>query len=55
VNDLVTNTTYLQTPFDFYAKITKLKYKGVEDTILEVLEATFRVYETAKYMASSRF
>ena len=35
---LVTNLAYLQTPFDFYAKITELKYFDLEDTIVEVLK-----------------
>lgn len=34
---LVTDLTYLTTPFSFFAKIQKLKYENVEDTILEVL------------------
>lgn len=39
---LVTPLAYLQTPFDFYAKIEKLTYGDVEQTITEVLEATER-------------
>jgi hypothetical protein len=38
-NRLITPLGYLQTPFDFYAKITKLTYGDVEQTIAEVLEA----------------
>jgi len=37
-NRLITPLGYLQTPFDFYAKITKLTYGDVEQTIAEVLE-----------------
>lgn len=39
---LITALGYLQTQFDFYAKITQLKYGDVEETIAEVLEATKR-------------
>jgi hypothetical protein len=42
---LVTPLAYLQTPFDFYAKITKLTYGEVEQTITEVLEANKRYKE----------
>lgn len=42
---LITPLAYLQTPFDFYAKITKLKYEDVNQTILEVLEAGERYKE----------
>jgi hypothetical protein len=42
---LVTPLAYLQTPFDFYAKITKLTYAEVEQTIAEVLEANKRYKE----------
>lgn len=38
-NRLITPLAYLKTPFDFYAKITQLKYDDVEQTILNVLEA----------------
>jgi len=38
-NSLISNLAYLKTPFDFYAKITELKYFDVEETIVEVLEA----------------
>ena len=41
-NDLVSPLAYLQVPFDFYAKITKLKYDDVEQTIINALEATER-------------
>ena len=33
---------YLQTPFSFYAKILKLNYLDVNDTILSVLDAVKR-------------
>ena len=39
---LITALGYLQTQFDFYAKITKLTYADVDETISEVLEATKR-------------
>lgn len=41
-NSLVTPLAYLQTPFDFYAKVTKLKYDDVEQTIINAIEATKR-------------
>lgn len=39
---LIAPLGYLRTPFDFYATITKLAYKDVEQTIVEVLEANER-------------
>ena len=39
-NKLVTALGYLQTPFEFYAKIETLKYEDLQLTILEVLEAS---------------
>ena len=39
---LITALGYLQTQFDFYAKITKLTYADVDETISEVLDATKR-------------
>jgi hypothetical protein len=42
---LITPLAYLQCPFDFYAKITKLTYGDVEQTILEILDATKRYRE----------
>jgi len=42
---LITALAYLQTPFDFYAKITKLTYGDVDETIGEVLEAVKRYNE----------
>ena len=47
-NRLITPLAYLQCPFDFYAKITKLSYSDVEQTIVEVLEATNRRREYKK-------
>jgi len=45
---LITALGYLQTPFDFYAKITQLKYNDVDETIAEVLEAgkRYKQYKT---------
>ena len=39
---LITPLAYLRCPFDFYAKIEKLTYGDVEQTITEVLEANKR-------------
>ena len=39
---LISNLAYLQTPFSFYAKIDKLKYDDIEQTILNVLDARKR-------------
>ena len=39
---LISDLAYLQTPFSFYAKIEKLKYDDVEQTILNVLDARKR-------------
>lgn len=49
-NNLVTNMAYLQTPFEFFAKITKLNYFDLEDSISEVVEATkrYRTFKIAK-------
>ena len=44
-NRLIAPLAYLQCPFDFYAKITQLKYNEVEQTILDVLEAGKRYKE----------
>lgn len=35
---LITNLAYLKTPFDFYFKITELKYLSLEDSLLLVME-----------------
>jgi hypothetical protein len=37
-NTLVTNLAYLKTPFDFFFKITELKYLSLEDSLLMVME-----------------
>lgn len=37
-NTLVTNLAYLQTPFEFYAKITTLHYEDTAQAIEEVLK-----------------
>lgn len=44
-NRLITPLAYLQTPFDFYAKIEQLKYNDVDETIIEVLDAVKRYKE----------
>jgi len=41
-NKLVTNMAYLTTPFEFYAKITTLKYDDIEQSITDVLESVKR-------------
>lgn len=41
-NQLISNLAYLKTPFQFYLKITELKYDEIEQTIDEVLSATER-------------
>lgn len=41
-NQLIANLAYLKTPFQFYLKITELKYDEIEQTIDEVLSATER-------------
>ena len=45
--NLITNLAYLKTPFQFYLKITKLKYDEINRTIDEILESIKR-YETYK-------
>lgn len=40
--NLITNLAYLKTPFDFYAKITTLKYNIIDDVIIEACEAADR-------------
>jgi hypothetical protein len=42
---LITALGYLHTPFEFYAKIEKLTYADVTQTIIEVLEAGKRYKE----------
>ena len=45
---LITALGYLQSPFEFYAKIEKLTYGDVDQTIIEVLEAGKRYVEYKK-------
>ena len=47
--NLITNLAYLQTPFDFYAKITTLKYGVIDEIIKEVVNSTkrYRAYKVA--------
>jgi len=45
VTRLISPLAYLQCPFDFYAKITKLTYADVDKTITDVLEAGKRYKE----------
>ena len=42
---LITALGYLQSPFEFYAKIEKLTYADVDQTIIEVVEAGKRYKE----------
>lgn len=44
-NTLISDIGYLFTPFSFFAKISKLHYLDVEETILEVLQATKKYKE----------
>lgn len=41
--DLVTNLAYLQVPFDFYAKITELKYCDINTAISDAIDAGNRL------------
>jgi len=50
-NRLISQLAYLQTPFDFYAKITKLNYSDIEQTITDVMESTKRY---RKYRQSNK-
>lgn len=43
--DLITNLGYIQTPFEFFAKITPLKYDDIEETINNVMDAVKRYKE----------
>lgn len=47
-NRLITNLAYLQTPFEFYAKITTLTYADVDQTITNTLDALERYKEYKK-------
>lgn len=44
-NDLICNGTWIMTPFQVFAKITKLKYGNLEEAIIEVINATKRYRE----------
>lgn len=41
-NHLITNMAYLHTPFDFFLKITKLKYNDIKDILNEANKACER-------------
>lgn len=41
-NTLVTNSAYLKTPFEFYAKIETLKYNPIDEVIEDVVSASKR-------------
>lgn len=41
-HDLITNLAYLKTPFEFYAKITTLRYGVIDDVINDVVSAVKR-------------
>lgn len=40
--NLITNLAYLKTPFEFYAKITTLRYDSIGDTIDIVIDSVKR-------------
>lgn len=44
---LITNLAYLKTPFEFYAKITTLKYGDINDVINDVVKST-KTYKAYK-------
>jgi hypothetical protein len=46
--DLISNLGYLQTPFDFYAKITTLKNEAIESTLDDVENSIKRYKEFKK-------
>lgn len=48
-NTLVTNLAYLKTPFEFYAKITTLKYDSIDESIDDVVNSVkrYRSYRLA--------
>jgi hypothetical protein len=52
--DFVTNLHHINTPFEFYAKITTLNYLDVDKTISNITKAEkdYRAYETER-MANS--
>ena len=41
-NHLITDLAYLRTPFSFFAKVTKLEFGDISDTIDEVMAAKAR-------------
>ena len=41
-HDLISNSAYLKTPFQFFAKITTLKYDSIDETIDEVVNSAKR-------------
>jgi hypothetical protein len=43
---LISNLAYLMTPFQFFARIVKLNYANVQDTITKAVEAEKRVIDT---------
>ena len=42
INNLVSNLAYLKTPFQFYLKITDLKYVEINEAINDILESIER-------------
>ena len=48
--DLITNMAYLKTPFSFFARVKKLQYLDVQDTIDEALASCkrYRAYKLAE-------
>ena len=46
--NLITNLAYLKTPFDFYARITTLKYGDIDNIIDDVVNSSKR-YDSKKY------
>lgn len=47
-NHLISNLAYLKTPFDFYAKITPLKFDFITDVVNEAIGAAERYNEYKK-------
>lgn len=48
-NTLITNSAYLNTPFDFFAKIETLKYNPINEVIEEVVSSSKRYRNHKKY------
>ena len=48
---LITNLAYLNTPFEFYATITTLKYRNIDETINDILDSVkrYRNYKSTLY------